>query len=91
MLNDPSKLLANDPPLEDSEDLTDAEIERAVSTANAGDLSKAIVGELKRDVRFALRHHELRRRGSNLFWRTRLVTDKEPDRVLVYKVNWLGG
>ena len=85
------------PPKEDSEDLTDEEIARAVIVASASELAHAISEELRSDPEsantggFTVQSHELRRRGENLFWRTRLVSSQEPPKVLVYRVNWLGG
>ncbi len=84
--------LINEPPQEDSPDLSDEEIERAIETAGHKDLAQHLVEELRRREGLAVKSHELRRRGLNLFWRTHLVvTPAEPDRVLVFRVDWLGG
>lgn len=83
--------LTEDPPEEDSEDLTDDEIELAVATNNPDDLAQLICSAIKESRKFTLQSHELRRRGARLFWRSRLVCAREPDRVLIYGVDWLGG
>lgn len=85
------------PPLEDSEDLTDSEVEKAVETEDEADLAKKICHELnpgtasvnKLDARFAIKRHELRRRKPHLYWRAILGCPGEPDRVRTYKVDWL--
>lgn len=82
--------LTEDPPEEDSEDLMDEEIEQAIVTKNPDDLAKLICAAIKESRKFTLQSHELRRRGSRLFWRSRLVCAREPDRVLIYGVDWLG-
>lgn len=85
------------PATEDSSDLTDEEIAQAIDTETEVDFSKHLAGELsaghasvgKGDARHALLRHELRRRGSALFWRVYLGCPGEPNKVLVYKVPWL--
>jgi len=84
--------LIDDPPKEDSEDLTDEEIALARPTKNLNELTKCIVEEIRRREGLAVKRHELRRRGKDLFWRTHLVvTPDEPERVLLFRVDWLGG
>lgn len=83
--------LIEPPPPEDSEDLTNEEVEGAVVTASAADLGKHIIEEIRRREGLTVKCHELRRRGADLFWRTRLVLATEPERVLIFRVNWLGG
>lgn len=82
---------ADDPPQEDSEDLSDEEIHGAVPTCSASELGKHLIEELRRSEGLAVKGHELRRRGEDLFWRTRLVRAEEPERVLIFRVDWLGG
>lgn len=82
--------IIDDPPVEDSPDLTDEEIERAIPTGDAHDLARALIEEIRRSKGFAVRRYENRRRGDRLFWRVRLVAPKEPDKVLVFSVDWLG-
>lgn len=83
--------LIDDPPHEDSPDLTDEEIERAIFTKNDCELARVLTDEIKRNRDFALKGHELRRRGERLYWRTTFVANKEPDKVLVFSVDWLQG
>lgn len=83
--------LINDPPQEDSEDLTDEEVAQALPTNNHQELAQHLVEEIRRQEGLAVKSHELRRRGEDLFWRTHLVVAPgEPDRILVFRVNWLG-
>lgn len=82
--------LIDDPPKEDSPDLSDDEVEAAVETKGMEDLAKLIAQEVAHDSSFVVSGHELRRRGDSLYWRARLVgAEGEPDKVLVYKVDWL--
>lgn len=83
--------LVQAPPQEDSEDLSDEEIERAVPTTGYKDLAEHLKEELQREPGLTVKSHERRRRGESLYWRTRLVRGSEPDRILVYQANWLGG
>lgn len=82
--------VVEDPPKEDSPDLTDDEVEAAVDTRDAEDLAKLTAKAVAQDTEFTVTGHELRRRGDHLFWRTRLVAGGEPDKVLVFRVDWLG-
>lgn len=82
--------MVEEPPKEDSNDLTDDEVAQAVPTRSYGELAKLLTDELRRCPGVGVKAHERRRRGEDLFWRTRL-TGAEPERVLVFKVNWLGG
>lgn len=84
--------LIEDPPKEDSEDLTDEEIAQAVPTQDAKELAQHLIEELRRREGLAVQRHELRRRGEHLFWRSHLVVGPaEPERVMIFKVDWLGG
>lgn len=89
--------LSDDPPRDDSEDLTDEEIAGAVDTDGPETLARLIGQEVRHDPEstesggWTVKLHELRRRGEDLFWRSRLVSTQEPDKVLVYRVNWLQG
>jgi hypothetical protein len=84
-------VFTEDPPKEDSPDLTDAEIDNAIFTRDDRELAQKITEEIKRNRDFALKKHELRRRGEHLFWRATLVANKEPNKVLVFSVDWLQG
>lgn len=85
------------PPAEDSEDFTDEEANAAVATATESELARLLALELspghasvgKQDARFALKKHELRRRNGHLFTRVHLGCPGEPDKVLVFKIDWL--
>lgn len=85
-----SQAIIEDPPTEDSPDLTDEEIERAVFTRDSDELARHLADEIRRSTKFAVNRYEIRRRGEHLFWRIRLVAPKEPDKVLVFAVDWLG-
>ncbi len=78
---------------EDSPDLTDEEIEGATPTTDSNDFVRAIeeaVRPLVRpNVNSALTGHELRRRNPHLYCRTRVAVDGEPDKVLLFQVDWL--
>lgn len=84
-----SKLI-EDPPREDSPDLTDEHVEQAVITKDADDLASLICEDIKESGgKFPLQGHELKRRGEHLYWLSRLVCVGEPDRVLIYRTDWL--
>ena len=84
-----SKLI-EDPPREDSPDLTDEQVEQAVVTRDLDDLAKLICEDIKESGgNFTLAGHELKRRGEHLYWLSRLVCVGEPDRVLIYQASWL--
>lgn len=83
--------LIDDPPKEDSEDLLDEEIQRAVDTSCYEHFSGKLVAEVRRRPELTIQKHELRRRGGDLFWRVHLVAGSEPEEVLVFKTNWVGG
>ena len=90
-------LPAMPPPNEDATDLSDEEVQRAVLTESEAELTRHLIEELtpghasvgKSDARFSLKRQELRRRSPNLYWRAYLGCPGEPDKVLVYQVNWL--
>lgn len=87
--------VTNPPPEEDSEDLTDVEVENAIPTEKADDLAHLIAEEVKHNPDspetggFTVQAHELRRRGEHLYWRVRLVSSSEPVKILVFQVDWL--
>lgn len=85
--------LLGPPPEEDSLDLTDAEIAAAVETKDSTDfirlLEENIRPYLRPNVAGAIKSHELRRRKPHLYCRTRLALDGEPDKVLLFRVDWL--
>jgi hypothetical protein len=88
-----SNLPLEAPPEEDSPDLTDAEISSATDTVDSNDFVRTIEEVLRPMVRpnvgFSIQGHELRRRKPHLYCRTRVGLDGEPDKVLVFRVDWL--
>lgn len=76
--------LLNDPPLEDSPDLTEEEVAQAIGTTSVEDLVAAVKRKLTPGE--AVARYELRRQGENLYFRVRLAAD----RVLTFRTNWLG-
>lgn len=83
-------MLSEEPPKEDSDDLTDDEIEAAVETRGPDDLAHLVCEAIKESRKFTVDAHELRRRGEHLYYRCHMVCAQEPDRVLIYRVDWLG-
>jgi hypothetical protein len=93
----PSFIPSIPPGSEDSTDLSDPEVESAVSTESSNQLVQLLVRALspgeaslgKGDARYALAKQEVRRRSSHLFLRSYLVCPGEPPKVLVHRVDWL--
>lgn len=89
MLLDPKGLPAD----EDSDDFTGEEAEAAILTGNSGEFVQAIEEAIRPLVRpnvgATVQSYELRRRDKKLFCRTRIAFDGEPDKVLVFQVDWL--
>jgi len=89
MLLDPNTT----PPAEDSPDLTDDEIKGATQTSDSNDFVKAIEEVLRPqgrpNVSGSIQRHELRRRAPHLYCRTRFNFHGEPDKVLLFQVDWL--
>jgi hypothetical protein len=85
--------LVGEPPKEDSIDLTDGEISLAVPTKNMEDFVRALEEELRPLVRpnvgGTIKSYDLRRRGDNLYCRAKVLLDGEPDKVLVFQVDWM--
>ena len=85
------------PPDEDSEDFTKEEADQAVETFSEESFAKMVAMELlpghasvgKQDARYAMKSRELKRRDGVLYCRIHLGCPGEPDKVLVYRVNWL--
>ena len=82
--------VVEDPPKGDSPDLSDDEVEGAVDTRDVDDLAKLTAKAVAQDAGFTVTGHELKRRGDHLYWRTRMAAADEPDKVLVFRVDWLG-
>jgi hypothetical protein len=83
--------LIDDPPKEDSADLTDDEIGRAVVTSSKDELAQMLGQVIHTHMGSSFEGHELRRRGEHLYIRTRMRTDREPNMSLIFQVDWLGG
>jgi hypothetical protein len=82
--------LIEDLPQEDSPDLTDDEIVVAVPTENKDELTQAMVDAIKHHMGSSFEVHELRRRGEHLYMRSKMRTDREPNKTLIFRVDWLG-
>lgn len=85
--------LTGEYPEEDSEDLTDEEIAKAIPTVGTGDIVN-VLQDLKCEVcnePFVGHSHELRRRKPNLYWRvvSRCPQDHMDHRL--FQVDWLQG
>lgn len=81
----------NEPPTEDSEDLTDEQIAQAVATERAGDFSMKLPRDhscqtCRLDVKYA---HALRRRVPHLYSRTIATCPNGHTRAFVFIVDWL--
>jgi hypothetical protein len=76
-------------PEDDSPDLTDEEVERAVLTSNTDDLSRKVVADLRGNPGTQLETHELRRRKPHLYWRVKLKTPTGEDRSIIFQADWL--
>lgn len=79
-----------DIPEDDSEDLLDEEVERAIVTTDTSDLSKKIVAYLQEHSGEQLNSHELRRRKPHLYWRSRIIPSTGDPHTIVFQVDWLG-
>lgn len=82
------------PEVEDSVDLTDAEVRHAIPTDDAHHLTLLLKeaispGPCKGEGRYALAAREIRRRKPHLYLRCHLVRPDGPTRVLTYCVDWL--
>lgn len=81
---------------DDSEDLSNEEVERAVETSDEKQLVRILTEELspghasigKGDARYAVLGHQIRRRKPHLYLRTRLGCPGEPEKTLVFRVDW---
>ena len=83
----------NEPPEEDSPDLTDAEVLGAAEVAGAADLVKHIQGA-KCDQCLgpvSVNGHALRRRAPHLYWRILLVCRSGHHSSQVFQTDWVRG
>lgn len=80
-------------PEEDSEDLTDSEISRAIQTKGVQTIIEvlgAFCGSCpKCGLGMSVGGHALRRRRPNLFWRTMLSCSAGHDEQVTFQVNWM--
>ena len=79
-----------DIPEDDSADLLDEEVERAIETKDTTDLSKKIVAYLQEHPGEQLNSHELRRRKPHLYWRSKILPPTGEPHTIVFQVDWLG-
>lgn len=86
------------PPLGDnSTDLTDDEIDGAVTSEGSNQLAQLLLRALspreasvgEGSARYSITRHELRRRDSHLYLRTHLGCPGKPTKVLMHRVDWL--
>jgi hypothetical protein len=76
-------------PEEDSPDLTDEEIERAVPTDGPRDISRGVLADFQESPGIQLEGHELRRRKPHLYWRVKLLSAAGVPRTLIFQADWL--
>jgi len=78
---------------EDSPDLTDQEIDLAIMTQDSNDFVKHLEESIRPLIRpncgACITGHALRKRRPHLYCRTNLALDGEPDKVLLFQVDWL--
>lgn len=88
---DEKLVLTGDLPQEDSEDFSAEEAASAIPTQNSEDLVKRLMKQVRgsRVSKFTVQSHELRRREGRLYYRIRMTATQEPDKVLVFKVDWI--
>lgn len=81
------------PPEEDSEDLTDEEIAGALETTDSNHFVKLFEELLRPAVRpnvtGVVQSYQLRRRKPHLYCRATLGFSGEPDKVVIFRVDWL--
>lgn len=78
-------VLIEDPQLEDSTDFSAQEAEGAIEVANMDEWVKLLLA-----TPFQSAQQEMRRRGDDVFIRTRLVLNDGTKTVLIARANWLG-
>ena len=79
--------LIEDPVRDDSEDLDSEEVLRATYTSSADDLVNKIKQQVQTgEIPYS---HELRRKGGHMYHRVRLKTEGEPDRTLLFQIDWV--
>jgi hypothetical protein len=81
--------LALEAPDEDSEDLLDEEIARAIPTTDATDLGKKLHDYLLEHPGEQVSGYELRRRKPHLYWRAQVVHPEHPTESVIFTADWL--
>jgi len=76
-------------PEEDSPDLADDEIKRAIPTSNVNDVSRKVIVEIQESPGTRVGGHELRRRKPHLYWRVKLQMSTGEQRTLIFLADWL--
>lgn len=84
-------LFDDNPPEEDSEDLTNAEILAAVPTGHINDLVRHLTGQTCPECqsRLLVAGHALRRRAPHLYWRVSARCAQGHPAQVTYQTNWL--
>jgi hypothetical protein len=77
--------------LEDSDDFSEDEAQRATFTTGPDDLVQWLLKNVRgsRVAKYTVQEHHLRRWRDHLYYRARLVAQQEPDRVLIFRVDWV--
>ena len=75
----------------DSDDFGSEEAERATVTEGPDDLVQRLMKQVRGNqvAKFTLKSHELRRRERHLYYRVRMTATQEPDKVLIFRVDWM--
>lgn len=89
MLPTPKLTLDAPPDEDDSLDLTNEDVQRAVLTTSAAEVASMIASKLKERSGWAIKGHELRRRKPSLYWINTLRAPTGETETLIFKVDWL--
>ena len=83
--------LTGEPPQDDSEDFSAEEAKRAMPTSSPEDLVQRLMKQVRgsRVSKFTLKSHELRRHDGHLYYRVRMIANQEPDKILIFCVDWV--
>ena len=76
---------------EDSEDFSADEAQKMIPTKNSEDLVKRLMKHVRgsRVSKFAIKSHDLRRREGRLYCRVCMTATQEPDKILIFGVDWV--
>lgn len=80
-----------DIPEDDSEDLSDAEVEAALPTEDITDLIAKLSKHIRENPGEQVSDHELRRRKPHLYWRVKIQQPEDKSTALVFVADWLRG